>query len=164
MVPIILFIVLAVMWVLLAVPRQREARRHNAVMSSLVIGDEVMTGGGLRLRTRDLATVARMLLAHGAWNGAQVVSAAFVDAALTQQRDAMPEQNYGYLFWTRRYKTPCGTTTGWFMSGNGGNAVVMFRELDAVVVVTRTHYNSPGMHQQTARLIEDQILPQLACK
>ena len=126
--------------------------------------EEVMTGGGLRLRTRDLATVARMLLAHGAWNGAQVVSAAFVDAALTQQRDAMPEQNYGYLFWTRRYKTPCGTTTGWFMGGNGGNAMVMFRELDAVVVVTRTHYNSPGMHQQTARLIEDQILPQLACK
>jgi len=47
MVAFILFIVLAVMWVLLAVPRQREARRHNAVVSSLARGDEIMTGGGI---------------------------------------------------------------------------------------------------------------------
>jgi CubicO group peptidase (beta-lactamase class C family) len=123
-----------------------------------------MTGGGLRLRTRDLATLARMMLAHGAWNGAQIVPAAFARAALTQHRTAFPDQNYGYLFWTRQYKTPCGMTTGWFMSGNGGNAIVMFADLDAVVVVTRTHYNQRGMHQQTVKLIEEQILPTLACK
>ena len=44
---IIIFIVLAAMWALLAVPRQREARRHNAVLASLAVGDEVMTGGGI---------------------------------------------------------------------------------------------------------------------
>jgi len=124
---------------------------------------EVMTGGGLRLRSRDLASVARLMLADGAWAGKQLVPAAFARAALTVHRDAMPEQHYGYLFWTRSYKTPCGATTGWFMGGNGGNAIVMFRELDAVVVVTRTNYNTRGMHQQTVRLIEDQILPELAC-
>jgi preprotein translocase subunit YajC len=47
MAAIIVLIVLAVMWALLAVPRQREARRHNAVLASLEVGDEVMTGGGL---------------------------------------------------------------------------------------------------------------------
>lgn len=125
---------------------------------------EIQTGGGLRLRTRDLATVARMVLADGAWAGKQVVPAAFARAALTVQRDTTSEQRYGYLFWTRSYKTPCGTATGWFMSGNGGNAIVMFRELDAVVVITRTNYNTRGMHQQTTRLIEEQILPELACK
>ena len=125
---------------------------------------EIMTGGGLRLRSRDLAAVARLMLAGGAAAGKQVIPAEFVRAALTVHRDAMPEQHYGYLFWTRSYKTPCGTATGWFMGGNGGNAIVMFRELDAVVVVTRTHYNTKGMHQQTTRLIEEQILPELACK
>ena len=35
------------MWALLALPRQREARRHNALLASLAVGDEVMTGGGL---------------------------------------------------------------------------------------------------------------------
>ena len=44
---IIVFIVLAAMWALLALPRQREARRHHAVLDSLVVGDEVMTGGGI---------------------------------------------------------------------------------------------------------------------
>ena len=44
---IIIFIVLAAMWALLAVLRQREARRHNAVLAALAVGDEVMTGGGI---------------------------------------------------------------------------------------------------------------------
>jgi len=125
---------------------------------------EIMTGGGLRLRTRDLASFARLMLTRGAWAGTQVVPADFVRAALTVHRDAMPEQHYGYLFWTRDYKTPCGTATGWFMGGNGGNAIVLFVDLDAVVVVTRTSYNTRGMHQQTTRLIEEQILPELACR
>jgi CubicO group peptidase (beta-lactamase class C family) len=125
---------------------------------------EVMTGGGLRLRTRDLATLARMLLAGGSWAGKQVVPAAFVRAALTAHRDAFPGQRYGYLFWSQDYQTPCGTQTGWFMSGNGGNHILMFRDLDAVVVVTRTHYNSKGMHQQTKKLVEEHILPDLACR
>lgn len=124
---------------------------------------ELMTGGGLRLRTRDLGALARLVLAHGRAGGAQVVPAAFVDAALSVHREAMPEQHYGYLFWTRVYQTPCGAQTGWFMGGNGGNAVVMFPALDAAVVVTRTNYNMRGMHQQTTRLIEDAILPTLAC-
>ena len=125
---------------------------------------EIMTGGGLRLRSRDLAHLGRLMLTDGTWAGRQVVPAAFVRAALTVHRDAKPEQHYGYLWWTRDYKTPCGTATGWVMGGNGGNAIVVFRELDAVVVVTRTNYNTRGMHQQTTRLIEDQILPELACK
>jgi hypothetical protein len=49
------------------------------------------------------------------------------------------------------------------MSGNGGNTVVLFNDLDAVVVVTRTHYNQRGMHAQTKTLITTEILPELAC-
>ena len=44
---IIVFIVLAAMWALLALPRQRDARRHKALMASIAVGDEVMTGTGL---------------------------------------------------------------------------------------------------------------------
>ena len=50
------------------------------------------------------------------------------------------------------------------MSGNGGNAIVVLPALDAVAVITRTNYNTKGMHQQTTKLIEDAILPALACK
>jgi CubicO group peptidase (beta-lactamase class C family) len=124
---------------------------------------EPMTGGGLRLRSRDLAALAWLLLHEGQWHGEQVVPAEFVRAAMTVQREATPQQSYGYLLWTRDYRTPCGEQQGWLMGGNGGNAVVVFPDLDATVVVTRTHYNKKGMHEQTTRLIEEQILPELAC-
>jgi hypothetical protein len=81
----------------------------------------------------------------------------------TVHRETPFHQSDGYLFWTRSDPTPCGERMGWLMSGNGGNAVVMFPELDAVVVVTRTAYNSRGMHDQTAQRIAEQILPALAC-
>jgi CubicO group peptidase (beta-lactamase class C family) len=124
---------------------------------------EVMTGGGLRLATRDLATLAKLVRDGGKVGTKQVVSSAFVRAATTVHRPAWPDQDYGYLFWHRVYKTSCGDQEGWFMSGNGGNAVVVLPALDAVVVVTRTAYNTRDMHPQTVKLIEDHILPTLAC-
>jgi preprotein translocase subunit YajC len=42
-----LFILLALMWVLLIVPRQREARRQRALLATLATGDQVITAGGI---------------------------------------------------------------------------------------------------------------------
>jgi len=126
---------------------------------------EVMTGGMLRMTTGDLARVGRMVLDHGRWGGKQVVPAAWIDQALSAQRkpnasaDPRHEHDYGYLFWRRDYPTSCGRSSGWFMSGNGGNHVVMLRDLDAVVVVTTVNYNTRGMHAQTTRLVERLIAP-----
>jgi preprotein translocase subunit YajC len=44
---VLIFILLALLWVVLIVPRQREVRRHNALVASLEVGDEVMTGAGI---------------------------------------------------------------------------------------------------------------------
>ncbi len=35
------------MWIVLIVPRQREIRRHQALMAQLEVGDEVMLGSGI---------------------------------------------------------------------------------------------------------------------
>lgn len=125
---------------------------------------EPMTGGGLRRSSRDLATLARLVRDGGKAGAPQVVPAAFVRDATTVHRRAFPGQDYGYLFWHRVYQAPCARAEGWFMGGNGGNAIVILPALDAVVVITRTHYNQRGMHQQTTKLIEDEILPALACR
>jgi CubicO group peptidase (beta-lactamase class C family) len=125
---------------------------------------EVMTGGMLRLRTRDLATLGWLIRARGRHGATQVVSSAFVDAALTRHRLAFRKQaeSYGYLMWHRSHATRCGSIDAWFMSGNGGNFVGVFRQLDAVVVITRTHYDrGRAMHDQTARLLDQEILPAL---
>jgi hypothetical protein len=50
------------------------------------------------------------------------------------------------------------------MAGNGGNAIVVLKDLHAAVVVTRQNYNAHGMHQQTVDLLEHFVLPMLPCK
>jgi CubicO group peptidase (beta-lactamase class C family) len=124
---------------------------------------ELMAGGQLQITTRDLARIGWLVLEEGRWQGKQVVDRDWIRQSLTRRRHALLDQEYGYQFWWQTYHHRCGTTDAWFMSGNGGNQVAMFRELGAVVVVTRTHYNQKGMHAQTKALIETEILPELAC-
>lgn len=124
---------------------------------------EVQTGGGLRLRSRDLVNLGQMVLQGGEWNGQQLVPGPWVELILRPVHRVDEQQSYGYLFWIRDYNSSCGTFNAWYMSGNGGNVVVGIEELDMVIVVTREHYGQRGMHQQTAELIEKHLLQTLAC-
>ena len=125
---------------------------------------EAMTGGGLRLTARDAANLAWMLADGGRWQGRQVVPSAWVDAALAVRRPAYPGLDYGYLFWGRKFTTACGDVYGWYMAGNGGNAIVILKDLRAAVVVARTNFNAKGMHDQTKALLETYVLPALMCR
>jgi CubicO group peptidase (beta-lactamase class C family) len=124
---------------------------------------EVAVSGQLRIRARDLAAVAQLLLDRGAG----LVSPGWIDAMLTVHRrpsesaDPRGELGYGYLIWQRTYRTPCGPQPAWYMSGNGGNHAVVLPGLDAVAVVTTVNFNTRGMHDQTTRLLEEQVLPRL---
>jgi CubicO group peptidase (beta-lactamase class C family) len=122
-----------------------------------------MTGGGLRLRSRDLAKLAWTLVNDGIWDVHIIVPSSWVTAAMTAHRRANPEQDYGYLFWQRSYATKCRAISGWCMSGNGGNAIVAVKDLDAAIVVTRINYNKHNMHQQTVDLLEHYVLPAIPC-
>lgn len=124
---------------------------------------EVMTGGGLRLRSRDLLKLLLLSSDSGRWQGHEVLPASWLQRMLSVQRHANPDQDYGYLVWRSDYRTQCGRSSGWYMGGNGGSAMLMVKDLDAVVVVTRTNYNTRGMHQQTKALLEDYVLAALPC-
>ncbi|MDX1554640.1 MAG: serine hydrolase [Xanthomonadales bacterium] len=124
---------------------------------------EIMTGGGLRLRSLDLLKLGQLLLANGRWEDQQVVPAEWISHALTVVHRVDEQQSYGYLFWSRNYATPCGPREAWYMSGNGGNVVAVIPSEDMVIVVTRRHYGQRGMHQQTAQLIEAHVLAGLNC-
>lgn len=47
MAPLILILLFVVAWVILIVPKQRELKRHNALVAGLLVGDDVMTGSGI---------------------------------------------------------------------------------------------------------------------
>jgi CubicO group peptidase (beta-lactamase class C family) len=124
---------------------------------------EVMTGGGLRLRSRDLAKLGLLVSSGGRWGDRQIIPVNWTREALTTWRTVDTEQGYGYLFWQRVYSSPCGPLEGWYMSGNGGNAVVYVPDQALVAVITRRHYNQRGMHQQTLSLLQDHVLAALTC-
>jgi len=45
-----------------------------------------------------------------------------------------------------------------YMSGNGGNKVGFVPELELVFAITSNNYNTPGMHEQTERLLTEFVL------
>lgn len=44
---IFIIVLFVVAWAVLILPKQRELKRHTALVQSLHVGDEVMTGSGL---------------------------------------------------------------------------------------------------------------------
>ena len=46
-------------------------------------GDKPAAGGGLRLRPRDMAKIGQLVMNKGEWNGQSVVSANWIEDALT---------------------------------------------------------------------------------
>src|SRR5690606_15585741 len=116
-----------------------------------------------RLRSRDLAKLGLLVSEGGLWNGRELLPREWISAMLTVRLDVDTAQRYGYLYWQRTYRTPCGELDGWYMSGNGGNVVAHFPGQGLVAVVTRTRYNQRGMHQETVRLLEEHVLAALPC-
>ena len=97
---------------------------------------------GLRLRPRDLAKIGQLVLQHGAWNGVQIVPAAWVDAATTAQITNPGHTSYGYQFWLAHAEVD-GRPVDWVMaSGLGGQRIFVVPALDLVLVINADLYKS----------------------
>ena len=124
---------------------------------------EVMTGGGLRLRSRDLLKVGELVQNKGIFQNISIIPKDWINECLTVHRtDEDSGAGYGYYFWN--FQFPIGEQTkinGWFMAGNGGNIVLILPELESVIVVTRKIYNSPTMAIETIKLVSQYIIPTL---
>ena len=112
---------------------------------------------GLELSTSDMAVFGRFLLRLGNWEGKQLVSEAWIDAATRTQVSTLPSQTkpdynlgYGYQFWTCRH--------GAFRcDGRDGQFIVVIPALDAVIAVNSCEENMKPI----LWAVWDCILPQL---
>lgn len=120
------------------------------------------TAGGLQLSSLSLAKFGQLYLNNGNWKGKQILPETWVAESHSKQM-AVPtdSMNYGFLFWNKSYKGTNGPYESYFCSGNGGNKIHIFKELNTVVVITATAYGTPYMHIQADRIIESYILPAL---
>ena len=123
----------------------------------------VMTGGGLRLKSRDLLKLGQLYLQGGLWNGKQVVSKRWVEEstkphARVEGTEYVKDTEYGYLWWLKSFGAKEKRFRSFSMLGNGGNKVSVFPSLDMVTVLTSSLFNNRAARQQTDQLLSDYIL------
>lgn len=111
-------------------------------------------GHGLSLSTRDALKLGQLCLRRGAWDGAQVVPADWIEAMLSPRSAGYPDSfgAYGYLWWiqpVRGFDVP-------YAAGSGGQYLHVVRELDLLVLVTSNH---DRLHAENKQIIRDFVLP-----
>jgi CubicO group peptidase (beta-lactamase class C family) len=116
----------------------------------------VTVGGyGLSVRTEDIAKFGQLYLQRGKWQGKQLVSEAWVDAATARQTSngSSPasdwDQGYGYQFWRSRH--------GYRGDGAFGQYCVVLPEQDAVIAITSGVRDMPAV----LNLVWDKLLPSI---
>lgn len=118
-------------------------------------------GGGLQMAALDFAKFGWLYKQGGNWNGRQIIPKSWVDATLSKQLDVPDDspENYGYLFWFKKYNSGGKSYDAFYCSGNGGNKIIIFPRLPVVIVITATAYNQTYAHIQADKIVELFLLP-----
>ena len=124
------------------------------------------TGGGLYLRSRDMAKIGYMMLKKGRWKGNQIVSEEWVNestkAHVQQIGKVTNASEYGYQWHHGERKIRNQNIEAFFAQGMGGQFIFVIPALDLVVVFTYQHKNSSGKitgHLVLAKYIIPSVLP-----
>ena len=101
----------------------------------------IPSGKRLYMAPRDLAKIGQLVLNKGSWNGKQIVSERWVEAATTTKTNITGVE-YGYLWWNIPFQLNERTLISKTATGNGGQYIIVIPELDIVAVFTGGAYNS----------------------
>lgn len=103
-------------------------------------------GWGLSLRPRDMAALGQLLLQGGAWDGAQVVPAPWIEASARAATTFVGGTGYGYQWWLGRDDGAGRLVAGW---GYGGQFIVAIPSLGVVMVTTAENFLGGGFNPWT---------------
>ena len=108
-------------------------------------------GGGLWMNSEDLARFGLLILNKGNWEGKQVVSRKWIEAAVMPSAHG---PDYGYLWWlnTKGKQWPSAPVTSFAAVGNGGNIVWIDPEHD-VVLVWHWHEGGKALDGMMQRIV-----------
>ena len=127
-------------------------------------------GGGLFLRTRDMAKVGQMCMDDGRWNGQQIVSSEWVAASTQSYTDlgwSEPEtrdwqvDGYGYQWWIGHFDHGGQVLTTFAALGWGQQLVMVIPDLELVIAVNSHGYEElASQGNQVYELISRFVLPE----
>lgn len=121
-----------------------------------------MTGGGLQLTSIDYAKLGQLYLNKGLWNNRQVISKEWIAKSTKPHAQLMLNMDYGYLFWISNFGSNDKQYSSYYMSGAGGNKIAIFPDLNTVVVITSTLFGSGNAHQQSEKILNEYIVPEVS--
>jgi CubicO group peptidase (beta-lactamase class C family) len=108
---------------------------------------------------RDLIKLAKLFKDGGKWKGNQIISKSWIDKTFN-----MDKGDYGYL-WEHKYFVVDGQTyNSYLASGNGGQKINIWPELDMITVFTGGNYNSYQLYGKSTppnEMIPNYILKSL---
>lgn len=107
-------------------------------------------GWGLNITPRDMAKLGYLFLNQGTWDGKQIVSSRWVQAATTRHIDTDGELGYGYQWWIYP------THNAYAALGRYGQTIFVAPDLNLIIVTTAQIEEG---HDPIFRLIDDYILP-----
>lgn len=110
-------------------------------------------GSGVLCTLRDLAKLAQLSLRKGSWEGEQLISRAYMEAAVSKQIENGKE-GYGYQFWL--------TPQGFAMKGMGGQMAYCMPDADMVFAMTADMQDEPGKIGWVEEQFYQQILPDVS--
>jgi CubicO group peptidase (beta-lactamase class C family) len=116
--------------------------------------------GSLRLRPRDMARIGVMVSNGGEWQGRQVIQEEWIQRSSATHLPADPPGwGYGYLWWTLEETTPDGDPVrAVFANGWGSQFIIVFPDLDLVVVTTGGNQEN-GRHLAIGEVLLRELLP-----
>lgn len=118
----------------------------------------IHTGGGLRLKPRDMAKIGHMMLNGGVWQGRQIVSPGWVRES-TQAHVKTGGHDYGYQWWCGKSIHNNRIVDAFWAAGHGGQYIFVLPSLDLVVVFTAKHRKNPGSSGRAFTMLKNYIIP-----
>jgi len=95
----------------------------------------------LYMTSRAMAKIGQLILDEGKWNGKQIIPEKWIEEATTPQTK-ITGIDFGYLWWNIPFKANEKVFLSKTATGNGGQYIMVFLELDMVAVFTGGAYNS----------------------
>lgn len=153
---------------------------RERLFAPLGIGETVWTKGrdgmesaasGLRMSSRDLARIGRLMLDGGLYAGQRIVSAEWISRCVTPALQIDEVRQFGLHWYIAHigFETPSRPGWGrnrleryWGAFGNGGQRLFILPGLDLVVVTTAGNYDTPDQWIPPFRALREVVLPALA--
>ena len=111
----------------------------------------ISADGGLEITPRSMAKIGMTFLNGGIWNGEQIISEQWVENSAAafpgNNRIRVPGSDagingYSYSWWTKEYSHSGNPINMFYAGGWGGQYIMVFPELNMVVIFTGGNYTS----------------------